>query len=137
MAEVLSKDNADGASFYTNALTRKLESDMLQYPVEASSIKPAYVNSKNGNNVTIKTMTHGNFLLNDPQSPHSQQLFGFAEQLKLQRHKQNSSEQWYQNEGSFRYQNDGTFVTDNTKTLVGTVSGDKVDTTQTNFINST
>jgi len=130
VAEVLSKDNADGASFYTNALTRKLESDMLQYPVEASSIKPAYVNSKNGNNVTIKTMTHGNFLLNDPKDPNSRQLFGFAEQLKLQGISRIVLNSGTKMKGSFRYQNDGTFVTDNTKTLVGIVSGDKIDTSQ-------
>lgn len=129
VAQVLSKKSADGASFFTNALTRKLESDMLQYPTEATSIKPAYVNSKNGNNVTIKTMTHPDLLFpSGANDPLSQQLFGFAEQLKLQGISRVVINSGTKMKGSFRYKNDGTFVTDNTNTLVGLVSGDKIDT---------
>lgn len=128
LIKTLSKDNADGSSFYTNDLLRQLESDMLQADGPSSSVKPAYVNFKNGAMKVIKTMTHDNFLIDNPQSPQEVLLKEFAEGLRLKGIGKVILESGTKLKGNYRYQNDGNYVWDSSNRLVGVKKGDKIDT---------
>lgn len=128
LIKTLSKDNADGSSFYTNDLLRQLESDMLQADKPSSSVKPAYVNFKNGVMKVIKTMTHDNFLIDNPQSPQEVLLKEFAERLRLKGIGKVILESGTKLKGNYRYQNDGNYVWDSSNRLVGVKKGDKIDT---------
>lgn len=128
LIKTLSKDNADGSSFYTNDLLRQLESDMLQADGPSSSVKPAYVNFKDGVMKVIKTMTHDNFLIDNPQSPQEIILKEFAERLRLKGIGKVILESGTKLKGNYRYQNDGNYVWDSSNRLVGVKKGDKIDT---------
>lgn len=128
LIKTLSKDNADGSSFYTNDLLRQLESDMLQADGPSSSVKPSYVNFKNGVMKVIKTMTHDNFLIDNPRSPQEVLLKEFAERLRLKGIGKVILESGTKLKGNYRYQNDGNYVWDSSNRLVGVKKGDKIDT---------
>lgn len=128
LIKTLSKDNADGSSFYTNDLLRQLESDMLQADGPSSSVKPAYVNFKDGVMKVIKTMTHDNFLIDSPRSPQEVLLKEFAERLRLKGIGKVILESGTKLKGNYRYQNDGNYVWDSSNRLVGVKKGDKIDT---------
>lgn len=124
----LVKKNADGASFYVNSLTRDIESDMMQYPSKASSVKPAYVNY-DGSMTVFKTMTHDNLLFPEgPMNKYELALHDFAETLRLKGISRVIINSGAKLKGSFRYRNDGKYVYDNKNVLVGMVQGDKINT---------